>query len=401
MLGHLDESGTYTLLKTDYLRKVIRHELLKPLINEMRSVGLIVRDDYYIEGQKSYGYRFTKRYSEAATIRLPCRVPKLNHQIQRLRNEDFRRYKRVHKHLFRWLNRLELDRLMAEQIIDQTDFSDSRLSIDEMRDMNRLSVQAIIEGRWEFGVCNYGRVHTLVTRLLKALRNRLMIDGKPLVTIDIANSQPLFLLAAIIDDLQANQTLPKAQKEPFGSRNPTPSSLHPYTPPISAEDTGIEPLTTSSQLPEDLNRYRMLCETGRLYEYLMARMGWTDGKAAFKDEELFRCLYGTNGSKDAEGKHSPSRLQPVLEADFPTVWNYIRAWKKRHGYRDLSCQMQREESRLMIEGVCGRLMVEHPDCPLVTIHDSIMTTPDWVETVRATIMAEFGRIGIQPTLHVE
>jgi hypothetical protein len=46
-------------------------------------------------------------------------------------------------------------------------------------------------------------------------------------------------------------------------------------------------------------------------------------------------------------------------------------------------------------------MTEHPDCPLVTIHDSIMTTAEWVATVRATIMEEFGKIGISPTLHVE
>lgn len=55
----------------------------------------------------------------------------------------------------------------------------------------------------------------------------------------------------------------------------------------------------------------------------------------------------------------------------------------------------------MIEAVCGRLMREHPNCPLVTIHDSVLTTSAWVEVVRQAIVEEFGRMGIHPTLHVE
>lgn len=38
----------------------------------------------------------------------------------------------------------------------------------------------------------YGRVHTPITSLPKALRQCLSIAGRPLVGIDIANSQPLF-----------------------------------------------------------------------------------------------------------------------------------------------------------------------------------------------------------------
>ena len=54
----------------------------------------------------------------------------------------------------------------------------------------------------------------------------------------------------------------------------------------------------------------------------------------------------------------------------------------------------------MIEGVCGQLMNEHPDCPIVTIHDSIMTTENWVETVSTAIKYEFALLDIQPTLTI-
>jgi hypothetical protein len=133
----------------------------------------------------------------------------------------------------------------------------------------------------------------------------------------------------------------------------------------------------------------------------MERMQWTEDKESFKREELFRCLYGFNGPYDSHGKYNPSRLQPVLQADFATVWQFIRSWKKKHGYKDLACQMQKAESQLVIEGVCGRLMREHPDCPLVTIHDAILTTPEWVDEVRRTMLEEFAKIGIHPTLREE
>jgi len=400
MLGDL--AGDFTLLKSDYLRQVIYAELLTPLLKEMQAVGLIERDDYYIVDQKSYGYRIADQYSDAKTIRVECRRPKLSHRICRLRHDDFRHYKAVHKHLFRWLSRLDIDRLLATKIIDQTDFNDAKLPIDEIRDIHHLAVQVIIDGHLEFKVCDYGRVHTIVTRLLKLIRNELRIDGQQLVTIDIANSQPLFLLAAMLtadDSVDCGEN--DASKGAFWCRKALLPPSASYTTSIYSEQTQNEAVATMSLYPEDLRHYRTLCETGRLYQYLMDRMGWTTGKQAFKDQELFRCLYGTNGSRDTDGNHNPSRLQPVLEADFPTVWGFITDWKRRHGYRDLACQMQRAESKLMIEGVCGRLMREHPDCPLVTIHDSIMTPQEWVEIVRATISDEFSRIEIRPTLHIE
>ena len=137
-----------------------------------------------------------------------------------------------------------------------------------------------------------------------------------------------------------------------------------------------------------------------MYRWLMEAMDWQYGKAAFKKQEFFRVLYGTNGP-DKDGNYNPSRLQPVLVEHFPTVWGFIRDWKRKHGYRDLACEMQRQESRLMIDRVCGRLMMEHPGCPVITIHDAIMTTAEWVETVRRIILEEFATIGLRPALHVE
>jgi hypothetical protein len=140
MLGDLDETGGHTLLKSDYLRRVIHAQLLKPLLEEMRAVGLIERDDHYVIGQKSYGYRITDPHAGARTLRVDCRRTRLSSRILALRHEDFAHYKRVHKHLFQWLGRLGLDRLLADQVIDQTDFTGAGLPVQETRDIHHLAV---------------------------------------------------------------------------------------------------------------------------------------------------------------------------------------------------------------------------------------------------------------------
>lgn len=198
LLGDLDETATFTLLKSDYLRQVIDANLLKPLLTEMQTVGLIERDNHYVIGEKSYGYRFASDHAHAPTIRVGCRRVKFGRRIQRLRHEDFRGYKAVHKHLFGWLNRLTIDHPMADGVIDSVEGADWMMPVNEVRDVHRLAVQAIADRQWEFRVCDYGRVHTNITRLLQGLRSLLTIEGQQLVTIDIANSQPLFLLAALL-----------------------------------------------------------------------------------------------------------------------------------------------------------------------------------------------------------
>ena len=56
---------------------------------------------------------------------------------------------------------------------------------------------------------------------------------------------------------------------------------------------------------------------------------------------------------------------------------------------------------MLIEGVCGRLAVEYHECPVITIHDSILTTLQWVATVQRLIHEEFAKLGIHPTLRIE
>src|ERR1035437_2166672 len=134
----------------------------------------------------------------------------------------------------------------------------------------------------------------------------------------------------------------------------------------------------------------------------MEGMGWKGSKHAFKGEVWFHFLYGCNKSEKALQKEKNRTLIPLVEffsKTFPTV--YASMWRKKAGnYKRLPCDMQRRESRLMLEHVVARLAVEHPNVPCVTIHDSVMTTPDHIELVKLVILSEFEKIGVRQTLSV-
>ncbi len=87
--------------------------------------------------------------------------------------------------------------------------------------------------------------------------------------------------------------------------------------------------------------------------------------------------------------------------EFPTVYAYM--WKaKKRNYRRLPCEMQRLESRIMIDSVIGWLAEFKPAVPLLTIHDSVMTTPEHVPLVKRLIEVAFEAHGfMRPTLNVE
>jgi hypothetical protein len=90
-------------------------------------------------------------------------------------------------------------------------------------------------------------------------------------------------------------------------------------------------------------------------------------------------------------------LTDLFRTEFPTVFDFI-CEQKSSGYQELARNMQRAEANLMIDTVCLRLMKHHPEIPVVTIHDSILTTAEHLPTVKRIITEEFARMGLKPTL---
>src|SRR5208337_1596305 len=144
---------------------------------------------------------------------------------------------------------------------------------------------------------------------------------------------------------------------------------------------------------DDVKEFVELCEQGILYDDLMIRLNIP----ARKRDSLKRLFF----SQVFFGKiKTTGRVRELFARDFPTVFKAINDLKRKD-YRQLAYLLQAHESKLMIDIICRRILEELPGTFIATIHDSIMTTPDKADEIRAIMVREFQRFGLNPMIRLE
>jgi hypothetical protein len=412
----LDE---FVPIKFDYLRAVIPDRVIKPLKEALLDGGVVECDGHYIEGEKSLGYRLCPPHNEARIVRTRLSDGLTAEKVRANRQAEFKRVRLdVHKYLRGQYRRLEIDLPLALDL----------LKGDPNYEVNKIPPQQIASKDWSFSVCRYGRVHTDLTQCPREVRPALRVDGQPLVEVDVANSQPLFLALLLINYRRrgnktfAYVTFPEKRSNPydqideiisrtilhFSEREVTSPSLPPTTSittrmkceqgkkgrhsaALTTTDDGTDRGRAYEQfLKQDEMAFLRICEAGKLYETMMERMEWPVRRWA--KEEFFGIIYGHN--------HSRSPLKDDFTEDFPNVAEVVRVHKRKdHGF--LPRLMQNIEANFVINTVCRRLMNELPDAPVLTIHDCLLTTPAYVDAITGVMREEFARLGLSPKLHVK
>ena len=427
------ENG-FIALHRQTLEDAIHHSILRPLLFDM--LDKVIERDGSREDLTNWkparrrdgsdgvsiGYRFCETYDRLPNQRVACRSVKANNKFLKFQNHpnQMQKYTKVHLHLRRWVRRLDLDQIPALQLVKKSNLEPE----DAEQVINLINYIANGDAN-DLKVCSYGRVHTAVTRLWSPIRSCLSIGRQPLVELDVATSQPLFLaifilktiqnprirtLPAILTTIRENTLLNGIDCGDFsGHASTTMSNVIPtnhqvdtshylYVPrkcqKLDVTDSNSNALERNKNhtkyAPPDLLLFIEMCKTGTLYDHLMKQIGWTKDRSEFKKEIFFKFLYGP--------VEEDTPLAKAMASEFPSVMAFIDWHKGRHGYKQLSREMQKAESKLMIEGVCGSLMGQNPKIPLVTIHDSIMTTLEFVPVVRVAIEEEFRKLGIDPTV---
>ncbi|MBY0375639.1 MAG: hypothetical protein K2Q23_16705, partial [Bryobacteraceae bacterium] len=206
----------------------------------------------------------------------------------------------------------------------------------------------------------YGRLHTNITNLRYGLRAYLRIDGKPLVCLDVKNSQPLILAGMLLDDYR------------------------------------------DRPMPDDVKRFVRLTQEGQFYDELMGRLGWSpDDRKLFK-KAFFRYLFGRNRPAGMPWRNSRvTRLVRAIERAFPNVAAFIARSKEGDGpkaHAKLAHRLLRRESDIILHGAVRSLMGSRPDAPVLTIHDAILTTADYAGDVEEAIRTAFLRYGLRATI---
>jgi hypothetical protein len=312
----------------------------------------------------------------------------------------------VHLYLRSWVERLDLDWRSLLPTAAVCGLEDCLPMAEMIRDRD-----------WYFSACEYGRVHHNVSSLQSEFRRFLSYNGQGLINLDIANSQPLIFSVVLINSLVHKDylcSLYSWEIDNSGFYFELPTSLflqeenttlhtspaHPLR--LPALITAVEETTSwkdttrrllAHGLPQDALLYVELTQRGLLYEYLMQQEGVPQDKRAEFKKSFFGGVFFC--------KNRPVTKQARLfQAHFPSVYDVIFDLKA-NDYRRLAHVLQRTESSLIINRIARRCMAELPGVCVVTIHDSVLTTPDGVEPVRRIMAQEFRRVGLDPTIRVE
>jgi hypothetical protein len=346
-------SDSFIQLYSLFLKSVINGRY-KEYIRDLIQIGVIETDDRYIKKTKSKAYRLTEEYRNVKKKRVKIEDDKIISKYWKYKAE---RKKKItvgqHKYLYKCLEQVEIDYEAAKDFLNKT------VTDIKQFDYWNYSIDKIYNKDWDFAVDKTaGRLHNNITNLSKKLRPFLIYDCQKLIEIDISNCQPLLFNILI---------------SRYYLRYADCCGIYtPYVPQNS-----------------DIRHYRELTEQGRFYEFMMEELKIREDRALFKIRLFAKVFYG----RDVESEELIK-----FKKIFPDVSDVIKHYKKVN-YKYLSIELQKLEAEIMINSVVPRLLEK--EVFLLTIHDSILTTSENVDTVRKAILFEFRKYNLNPTLKIK
>lgn len=417
-----DIDDEYVPLKASYMRRFFPdNDTYKVIRDRLIDTGNVVCDGVYRQADgpnwknidpryrngKCYGYRLGPRWEGVRHERVALSARALLKSIEKVgRARASEIATPAHRHIWDCLQRITIDHPAAEAELDALSEGASPEQIDGYSGQ-RMLCEGVRDGDWQWHVCEFGRVYNNLTGLKRSLRRHLRVDGEPLVSCDVRNSQPLLvgLLCKLIiqrrkEGIPNNNSLGRPHLSPSSSNIEIDQQ---FLDSLSRQEAGggergargiqydvvFDNPSFLDNAPEDLRVYVRLCEEGRLYDDLMADSGDEIDRDAFKKRLFTQVFYGQNF---VEGV-----LTKLFAERFPTVWAVVRSIK-RPDYRRLSHHMLRAESAIVIGRAVRRCAEE--GIWAATIHDSIVTTPEHAESVVGIMEEAFGSVGVRPTIKV-
>jgi hypothetical protein len=375
-----DEDG-FVRLKWDYLEPAMTRPVLRRVLRAFQDHRVLERDRTCVWGKRCHGYRLTPEYRDPARPwRLhACADEDLNARIRRAYAKDAVAPLPVHHWLGSRLPLLEFDLDRALGIVAALPYEPDELTAC-YRCLTAAGYRALLsdqcrgfaDGVERWSVCRFGRLHTPVTRLPRAVRCCLSVGGRSLVELDVANSQPLFLGLLAREYYRSRESRSRLLGRSFDRS----ANVYRY----GAREGGSCP-------EAGVEEYIRVCEEARFYESLLADPDDPAGREAVKAAVFRDVLFGPNRS------HRPRPLRDRFTCAYPAVARVLRELKRKD-YARSSWLLQNAEATLVIGRICGRLMAEHPDLALFTIHDSFLVAPDDAGVVVSAVRDGFAGLGV-------
>jgi hypothetical protein len=299
------------------------------------------------------------------------------------------------------------------------------------------------------------RFHSTITFVESDLRKHLIYKDESLVEIDLKNCLPFLILIFLREDFWN-----KPSKN-IGSNVEAPITLFKFYSLGKVVHNGlrfkglINLLTIPSlilvnetneahlSIDNQLNRYIKEVTTGHIYEQFMEELGLinlseeefkANRKIVKNDIISFLNECPAANFEIRKKRAYTGTIRPIFEKLYPVLVELIDALKSfktdryvdysnkvsrrkktysfkeaqklkmpvDYGYKLFASLLQRIESYIMLDVICKNLMKKYSNIPIVTIHDCIMTTNEYVDLVIKEIENTFLKyIGYKPLLEVE
>lgn len=365
-------------LQMQYINKLVPMGQLymKGLIH----YGILRRSGYYVPGDSSYQYSFSEEY-RSKYVSYPLKNNKLIYRIRKVQEE----YKKAAGISIR--GRSEQVKYLKLLTIDDgfyTFAQDSTLSTDQYNSMLASATRISNKDIFYSVDDTSGRFHSNVTNMAKGIRSYLRINGKPLVNLDIKNSQPYLSIILLTDPRKVSSL----------AKNTDLSST-------------LENLKVSKS--KDVKKYISLVVNGELYEFLMeefSKAGLMLNRNETKSQVL-RILFAKNRMPKDEVNRNARK---VFISNFSTVhriFSKIRGNNKGDkflNFKRFAILLQTIEAHLMLDVIVKRISKELPGTVIMTIHDSILTVTgiDNTEGIKQIMVEELTKfVGYEPRIAIE
>jgi len=231
------------------------------------------------------------------------------------------------------------------------------------RNCLRASMLRLKQRRFFASRCEFGRFHSNYTNMKKELRRELTFNGEKLIPTDIVNCQPALLPHVLGRHIGGCCDCCWSDLDPsivdkiymFACRIGSIFGSFYERAIISLNPSVLQTSLTASQMDRERLRMKKL-----FYKSLYGEISTT------KRSKLFQLLNAV----------SPLFGRAILEI-------------KAGNHSNLAHQLQKLESKIVIDSCCRNLMIRFPAMPVITVHDEILTTPKYKSFVENELQLSF------------
>ncbi len=260
------------------------------------------------------------------------------------------------------------------------------------------------------------RLNSSITNLPRILRPFLLFNGESLTCVDVTSSQP-YILSSVMQAKFYNESTvgfnlktiyPELYRELIenGSIDTSNTGVKYYSSNTGYTSSFISNLSNSSsfmwcnfftapdvdsitnytQAPFYLDFYTDLLNRYYTYNNIPKRVAQKDDREKLKGTMMY-VLFDENKG------HRNNNLQiQMFQTVYPGGEKWLNQIHSLIGKKRFSYLLQRAESYLLLNVICREFNEQYPAAPLLTIHDGLFTTKDYVRNLNGLVLRRLREI---------